>query len=74
MLTDKELQTLRNLGDEAEAAAEEIAELREALTQYAAEDNWAHDELGIRRVWLEPDSTTRNCYNGYEAARKALKA
>lgn len=28
MLTDKELQSLRNMGNEAEAAADEIAELR----------------------------------------------
>ena len=31
MLTDRELQSLRNLGNEAEAAAEEIAQLRAEL-------------------------------------------
>jgi hypothetical protein len=31
MLTDKELQSLRNLGNEGEAAADEIVALREAL-------------------------------------------
>ena len=35
MLTDKELQSLRNLGNEAEAAAEEIESLRAALKWYA---------------------------------------
>jgi len=31
MLTEKELQSLRNLGNEAEAAADEIQRLRECL-------------------------------------------
>ncbi len=35
MLTDQELQSLRNLGNEAEAAADEIALLRDALKWYA---------------------------------------
>ena len=35
MLTDKELQSLRNLGNEAEAAADEIANLRLAFKWYA---------------------------------------
>lgn len=33
MLTDQELQSLRNLGNEAEAAADEVARLRAALKQ-----------------------------------------
>lgn len=33
MLTDQELQSLRNLGNEAEAAADEIALLRARLNQ-----------------------------------------
>lgn len=35
MLTDQELQSLRNQGNEAEAAADEIALLRTALKWYA---------------------------------------
>jgi hypothetical protein len=35
MLTDKELQSLRNLGNEAEAAADEITLLRRLLGEYA---------------------------------------
>ncbi len=35
MLTDQELQSLRNLGNEAEAAAAEIENLRLALKWYA---------------------------------------
>lgn len=35
MLTDKELQTLRNIGNEAEAAADEIEHLRGALERAA---------------------------------------
>lgn len=33
MLTDQELQSLRNLGNEAEAAADEIERLRAELAQ-----------------------------------------
>ena len=35
MLTEQELQSLRNLGNEAEAAADEIVSLRAALKWYA---------------------------------------
>jgi hypothetical protein len=53
MLTDKELQSLRNLGNEAEAAADEIAELRGAYAllfkEHAAE----------RARW--EDSTSMDC-------------
>lgn len=35
MLTDQELQSLRNLGNEAEAAADEIAHLRATLAMVA---------------------------------------
>ena len=37
MLTDRELQSLRNMGNEAEAAADEIAELRHAAAEHAAQ-------------------------------------
>ena len=36
MLTDQELQTLRNLGNEAEAAADEIVALRARMMELAA--------------------------------------
>ena len=36
MLTDKELQSLRNLGNEAEAAADEIDRLRSRVMELAA--------------------------------------
>jgi hypothetical protein len=53
MLTNKEPQSLRNLGNEAEAAADEIAELREAYAllfkAHAAE----------RARW--EDSTSMDC-------------
>lgn len=37
MLTDRELQSLRNMGNEAEAAADEIAELRHVAAEHAAQ-------------------------------------
>ena len=46
----------------------------DALEQYANPLNWNEDSAGIRRVWLEPGSTTPAHYNGFEAARAALKA
>lgn len=36
MLTDQELQSLRNLGNEAEAAADEIVALRARMMELAA--------------------------------------
>jgi hypothetical protein len=41
MLTDQELQSLRKLGNEAEAAADEIANLRLALKWYADGEHFA---------------------------------
>ena len=46
MLTDQELQSLRNLGNEAEAAADEILQLRAALAQAKAEAETAYDITG----------------------------
>lgn len=40
MLTDQALQSLRNLGNEAEEAADEITELRTALRQVASAHAW----------------------------------
>lgn len=37
MLTDKELQSLRNLGNEAEAAADEIVRLRAEVSRLRSE-------------------------------------
>jgi hypothetical protein len=51
MLTDNELQSLRNLGNEAEAAADEIAKLRAdvALLRTAMED--AFYQMSKARIW-----------------------
>lgn len=52
---------------------DEIERLREALRHYASANNW--DELpgeNCRRVWLEPYTSTRDAYNGYDIARAAL--
>jgi hypothetical protein len=60
------LELIRRLR-EAERGAEN---LRNALSEYANPLNWGEDQQGIRRVWLEPDTTTPEAYNGYELARK----
>jgi hypothetical protein len=52
MLTDKELQTLRNMGNEAEAAADEIERLRSALLDIGG---WDHRGWPVRREWDEAD-------------------
>jgi hypothetical protein len=57
---------------EANALRQSRDELLEALKVYANVFNWDVDEQGIRRVWLEPGSTTPTAYNGFEAARAAL--
>jgi hypothetical protein len=57
MLTDKELQSLRNLGNEAEAAADEIANLRAALKWYADGEHFAKtDESAWDTVSGEPQN------------------
>ena len=43
-----------------------------ALIEYANPLNWNEDPQGIRRVWLEPGSTTPAAYNGFELAAKAM--
>jgi len=60
MLTDKELQSLRNLGNEAEAAADEI-ERAWAARDAAVADLEAHAASEVRRAvaaererWAEP--------------------
>ena len=45
----------------------------DALAEYANPLNWALDESGIRRVWLEPGSSTPTAYNGFELARAAME-
>lgn len=50
----------------------DVKALAEALAAYANPDNWEEDENGIRRVWLEPGSTTPDRYEGFESARAAL--
>jgi len=50
----------------------ECEKLRAELGKYANIFNWDVDDRGIRRVWLEPGSTTPTAYNGFESARAAL--
>jgi len=49
------------------------AAMRAALEQYANHLNWGEDSRGIRRVWLEPGSTSPEAYSGFEAAQVALR-
>jgi len=54
-------------------ANNEIERLREALEHYASADNWMHiPGEKYQRVWLEPDTYTRDAYDGYDIARAAL--
>lgn len=55
------------------ALRERVKVLEDALREYANPLNWNEDSAGIRRVWLEPGSTTPATYNGFEAARAALE-
>ena len=58
---------------EIERLREDNAKLRTALEHYASADNWLGlPGTGVQRVWLEPDSSTRDAYHGYEIARAAL--
>ena len=57
-----------------DCALREIERLRDGLKNYGNPLNWATDNQGIRRVWLEPDSTTRDAYNGFEVAQIVLRA
>jgi hypothetical protein len=51
MLTDKELQTLRNLGNEGEVAADEIEALRAALAKVLM--HTAHTKVEPHRLHME---------------------
>jgi hypothetical protein len=58
---------------EAHEAADEIERLRAALEHYASADNWMHiPGEKYQRVWLEPDTYTRDAYDGYDIARAAI--
>ena len=47
--------------------------LEEALRFYGDKNNWAESgEDYVKRLWLEPDSSTPTAYNGYELAKQAL--
>ena len=49
MLTDQELQSLRNLGNEAESAADEIEQLRKDAARYRyLRNRIPHDVLNTR--------------------------
>ena len=67
-LITKERNALKaELGDLPNSQAEmmcEIKVLRDALKSYANQSNWDEDFHGVRRKWLEPDSSTRNAYAG----------
>lgn len=52
-LTARELQTLRNMGNEAEAAADEIEALRAALAQPQAAQPEANEEIQELRAQVE---------------------
>lgn len=55
-----------------EQQAKEIERLRNVLSEYANVYNWHGDHQGIRRLWLEPGSSTPEAYNGFEMARAAI--
>lgn len=65
-------ELLKSLADN-KALRERVRVLEDALREYANPLNWNEDSAGIRRVWLEPRSTTPAAYNGFEAARAALE-
>ena len=51
-----------------------IKTLEDALGAYADELNWErHDDCNPSRLWIEPDSSTPQQYNGFELAQKTLK-
>jgi hypothetical protein len=56
--------------DAARAAEQTV---RDALLEYANPLNWGVDEQGIRRVWMEPGSSSPTAYNGFELAAAALR-
>lgn len=51
MLTNQELQSLRNLGNEAERAADEIARLRSQVSMLRATMDIARYQLTKARIW-----------------------
>jgi hypothetical protein len=66
-----ERDTLTSRLNALEAAAKLALE---ALTHYANTYNWDEDFHGIRRKWLEPETSTPRAYNGFELAQKTLAA
>lgn len=61
MLTHEELQSLRNMGNEAEAAADEIAELRDAYELLFKREGAVRSQNDVlRRLLSEASSTTRH--------------
>lgn len=58
--------------DTIKAQAAEIERLRVALALYASRENWEKDQHGVERIWLEPDSSTRDSYHGFELAAIAI--
>lgn len=64
MLSDRELQTLRNQGNEAEAAVDEIERLRKVLQAFAGVEDFAgwHDKyqpaIALARAALSNHQST----------------
>ena len=66
MLTDQELQSLRNMGNEAEAAADEIMELRRDAARYRWLRSARPDKL--------PHGKGRSVLLGFDALDVAIDA
>ncbi len=66
-------QQIRENAASITALQAEIERLRAALEHYASADNWMHiPGEKYQRVWLEPDTYTRDAYDGYDIARAVL--
>jgi hypothetical protein len=50
----------------------EAERLRAVIEDYADRKNWEDDNDGVYRKWLEPESSTRDRYDGWDLAVKAL--
>ena len=69
MLTDEELQSLRNMGNDAEAAAYEIEMLREMLEDLA-KSVWMLDQSGF--IHTDDEESEAECNNLRHIARQTV--
>ncbi len=69
-----EVDAIPAIKAERDALAAAAKRALEALTHYANTYNWDEDFHGIRRKWLEPETSTPRAYNGFELAQKTLAA